>query len=73
MDIKYCKVKELRGLIYSKFNSEAEFARQLGWSRQKLNKITNGGKAPNVLELNALAIPLNKSVGEMAEIFLKCE
>ncbi len=69
--IANCKIKELRGLIYSNFNSESEFARVLGWSRQRLNKITNGIKEPNVTELNALAIPLNKSVGEMAKFFLE--
>ncbi len=49
------KVKELKGLIYSKFNSESDLARHLGWARQKLNKITNGIKEPDITELNELA------------------
>lgn len=65
------KIKELRGLIYSKFDSESDMARRLGWPRQKLNKITNGTKEPDITELNELARLLEKPVGDMAQIFLK--
>lgn len=65
------KVKELRGLIYSKYNSEAEMAKIMGWTRQKVNKITNGTKEPNVDELNAFAKALDKTVGDVAQIFLR--
>lgn len=65
------KVRELRGLIYSKFDSEAEMAAAIGWPRQRLSKITNGIKEPDVNELNALANPLGKSVGDIAQIFLR--
>lgn len=64
------KVKELKGLIYSKFNSESDLARRLGWTRQKLNKITNGVKEPDITELNELAKILEKPIGDMAQIFL---
>ena len=64
------KVKELKGLIYSKFISESDLARHLGWARQKLNKITNGIKEPDITELNELAKALNKPIGDMAQIFL---
>ena len=67
------KIKELRGLIYGKFNSESEMARFLGWPRQRLNKITNGIKEPDVKELNELAITLGKPVGDIAQIFLSHE
>lgn len=65
------KNSELRGLIYDKYNSEAEMARALGWSRQRLNKITNGLKEPDISELNSIAKRLEKSVGEIAQIFLQ--
>lgn len=65
------KVKELRGLIYSQYNSETEFAHFIGWPRQRVNKITNGLKEPDINELNVLAEALNVSVGEMAQIFLR--
>lgn len=67
------KIKELRGLIYGKFDSESDMARVLGWPRQKLNKITNGIKEPDIKELNAIANALEKTVGELAQIFLKQE
>ncbi len=65
------KVKELRGLIYGTFDSEAEMAKEIGWPRQRLSKITNGVKEPDVNELNAIAKPLGKSVGDIAQIFLR--
>ena len=67
------KIKELRGLIYSKFDSESEMAKFLGWPRQRLNKITNGIKEPDIKELNELAEALGRSVGDIAKIFLDCE
>lgn len=35
-------MNELRGMIYTRFKTEADCARQLGWPKQKLNYITNG-------------------------------
>lgn len=64
------KVKELRGLIYKSYDSEADFARKLGWPRQRVYRITNGLKEPSVSELNNMAEVLNKSVGDLAQIFL---
>ena len=65
------KVRELRGLIYSQYDSETEFANAIGWPRQRVNKITNGTKEPDIDELNILAKALNKSVGDIAQIFLR--
>jgi len=65
------KIKELRGIIYSKYDSEAEMAKVMGWPRQRLSKITNGLKEPDVNELNAIAEPLDIPVGEIAQIFLR--
>lgn len=65
------KVRELRSLIYSKYDSEAQFAEQIGWPRQRLSKITNGQKEPTVVELNTIAKGLGRSVEEIAQIFLR--
>ena len=65
------KVRELRGLIYSQYDSETEFANAIGWPKQRVNKITGGVKEPDLGELNTLAKALNVSVGEMAQIFLR--
>lgn len=64
------KNKQLRGLIYGKFDSEADCAKEMGWDRRKLNKITNGDTQPSVADVCALAKCLNTSVDFMAHIFL---
>lgn len=64
-------VDELRSKIYGKYKSEAEFARSLGWSRQKLNKLTTGKKMPDIEELNQLSSGLGIEVGELIHIFLR--
>ncbi|MGE1062983.1 helix-turn-helix transcriptional regulator [Megasphaera paucivorans] len=65
------KIKELTDIIYDKFHTEAACAEMLGWSRQRLNKITNGKKIPDVSELNSLSNVLDTSVGSLAIIFLQ--
>lgn len=65
------KVRELRGLIYSLYDTESEFASELGWERQRLSKITNGAKEPDVDELNVLSKALGKTIDDMAQIFLR--
>jgi len=65
------KVRELRSLIFAKFDTEAEFAKEINWSRQKLNKITNGQREPDINDLNDLSKGLGISVGELAHIFLR--
>lgn len=62
----------LRGLIYSRYDNEADFARYLGWSRQRLNKIVNG-KIPNIEELNAIAKGLNVPVSDAILFFLPAQ
>lgn len=65
------KIRELRGIIYTNFDSEADMAKKIGWTRQRLSKITNGKKEPDIEELNVLARTLGKSVEEIAQIFLR--
>lgn len=61
----------VKGMIYSKYGKESALADHLGWSRQKLNKITTGRKLPNLEELNALSGALDEPVDKMLHIFLK--
>lgn len=60
----------LKGLIYGKYGKEVNLAKALGWSKQRLNRITTGRSMPNVEELNALAVALDTSVERMVHIFL---
>ena len=65
------KIRELRGMIYSRFNSESECARALGWSRQRLNNITNGKSEPSIKELNDLSEILHVETQLLFQIFLR--
>ena len=65
------KIIELRGLIYGKYETETQLANELGWSKQRLNLITNGTREPDIEEVVALAGKLDKSVEEMVYIFLR--
>lgn len=64
------KVRAFRGLIYSQFDSESDFARALGWPRQAVNKLSNGIKQPDLEEIDAMAKVLNVSELELMHIFL---
>ena len=59
-----------RGIIHTLYKNEADCARELGWDRRKLNKITTGRKVPTIDELDELARVLNSSIGELAPYFL---
>lgn len=64
------KVTELCGLIRRSYKSEAEFARKLGWNRQRLNKITTGAKEPDIHEVAAISRGLGVPLDRMINIFL---
>jgi len=65
------KIPEVRGLIYAKYATETELAKELGWPKQRLNVITNGVREPDLEEVVALAQKLEKPVEEMIYIFLR--
>lgn len=65
------KIRELRGLIYDRYDTETELAADLGWTKQRLNLITNGVREPSLREVEALAGKLGKTVEEMCYIFLR--
>ena len=65
------KINELRGLIYSRYNSEAQLANELGWTRQRLNNITNGLKMPDLDEVVALSEKLDLPVDDTVQLFLR--
>lgn len=65
------KVREFRALIFQCYDSEAQFARDMGWACQKLSKITNGQRTPSIDELAVFANYLSVTTGELAELFLR--
>ena len=64
------KILALNGLIHSKFDTESKMAEYMGWSKQKLNKITNGDKEPDLFEVQDIANALDSSFMTVAQIFL---
>lgn len=64
--------RALCSLIYGNYRSQSDFAREIGWSKQKLSKIVNGAE-PTVRELNELADGLSTSATALLCIFLPKE
>jgi DNA-binding XRE family transcriptional regulator len=62
---------ELSGMIHAKYPNESAMAKSMGWTRQKLNKITTGRKMPDLQETKEIASALDKSITDVANIFLK--
>ena len=65
------KIKELDSLIYGEFDSQAEFAREIGWGKQKLNKIVNGEQTPSIIDVQTIAEGLGVPFMAIARFFLK--
>lgn len=61
---------QIKEMIQEKYPSESALAKQLGWPRQRLNKITTGVRLPTIEEINDLAIALGVSVERLIHIFL---
>ena len=62
--------RKLRGAIYSRHKSIAAFARDIGWTRQKLHNIVNGQYLPNTEEVKTIRKGLNLTRDEATAIFL---
>ena len=65
------KVRDLCGLIHARYDSESDFAKDLGWSRQRLNMITTGRREPDLEDVAQMSALLNRPLDEIAYIFLK--
>lgn len=63
------KLEQLRDLILSKYETLAEYAREVGIVRQKLNKILKGNYVPKVSEARRMAWALGVSTDELAQFF----
>ena len=60
----------IKAVIYGKFQTETACAAQMGWPRQRLNKIVQGKKEPTASELDAIAKATGTAIDSIAEIFL---
>ena len=65
------KISELRSLIYGRFDSQTEFAEYLGWSKQRLSKITSGRKEPSISEVSEISQGLGIEISVVVRIFVR--
>ncbi len=60
----------IRGLVFSKYHSISSFAREIGWNRQKANRILNGKQEPTLTDIEKMADLLEiKTAESFANIF----
>lgn len=60
----------LRGLIRSQFPTDAEFAEQIGWSRQRLSRILQQKQPPTIPDVREIADGLGVPFMMVAKFFL---
>ena len=65
------KISELRSLIYGRFDSQTEFAEYLGWSKQRLSKVTSGKKEPSISEVFEISQGLGIDLPTTMRIFVQ--
>ena len=56
--------------IYAKYHTAAEYARHIGWNKQRLHNILNKSKTPNVEEVKLFMTTLDLTKDQVIEIFL---
>lgn len=61
---------ELRVEIIRKFNTQAELAKELGWTENKMSKMMQGKYIPDLNEVISIADKLSLESGRFLEIFL---
>lgn len=60
-----------RGLVYSKYRTIADMARELKWTRQKATNIVNGKQEPSVDDVCDMATALGLSFEDVSKFFLR--
>ena len=61
---------ELSRIIHGKYRSEEEFASDMGWNRQKMNRIKTGKQLPDIAELNLMSELLDVGAADLLMVFL---
>lgn len=60
-----------RGIVYSKYKSIADFAKAIGWTRQKGTNIVNGLVVPSLDDVDKMSKALDMPIEETAKFFLR--
>lgn len=61
--------ERFRSEIRKNFGNESEFARKIGWTRQKLSKTILGKRSPKISEINTLSKAMGISVEKVISFF----
>ena len=61
--------EKFRSAIREKYKNESEFARKIGWTKQKLSKTILGKRSPKISEINTLSKAMGISVEELISFF----
>ena len=64
-------INNVRGAVYARYESIAELAETLGWSRQKLSPIVNGKQEPTLSDIQAMAQAMAMDVTLLTSFFLQ--
>jgi len=62
---------KLRGLVYSKYKTIGEFAKVIGWQRNKASRIINGPQEPDSDDMRKVAELFNLSSEDFVDIFFE--
>ncbi len=54
--------------IKAKYSTYSEFARELGWTRQKVNKLRYG-RSPKISEINSIGEALQVPIADVVSFF----
>lgn len=64
------KQNTIRGIVLSNYKSISAFAREIGWGRQKAQRIINGIQEPTLSDIEKMASLLNiKTIEAFTSIF----
>lgn len=62
---------QIREEIRKRYKTDAEFAKKLGWTRQKLSKTIRGERSPKISDINAMSKGLEVSVETVISFFVQ--
>lgn len=63
-------IEKLREKVYGKYRNQANFSKTIGWNPNRINKILNQKKIPDVDECATISRALSLSEAEFIKIFM---
>lgn len=63
-------IGEFRSKIYSKYRSQSEFSKDIGWNTNKTSRILNGSSVPDIDDCAEVLNVIPMTAEEYCKIFL---